>query len=98
MVGADAVENGDELRILLAVNLGELDAYELHLAEDMSREEIRRGIEAGEDVAFVGFHNRLQLIDVTDEQQLFAAEGLTEIVGVSAKDAVDEVDNVGTYH
>ena len=35
-VGAYSVEDGNELRILLAVDLGELDADKFHLAEYMS--------------------------------------------------------------
>ena len=97
-VGPDAVQDADEHRVRLPVDLGQLDGHQFHLLEDGGREEIRVRIEPVQDFAFLVLHHRLQLEDVSHQQHLFPAERLTHVLRVGAQNLVDEVDDVGTYH
>ena len=52
-VGAYAVENAYKLSVLLSVNLFQLDGNERHLLPHPRVEEIQRGVERLEKLAFV---------------------------------------------
>ena len=84
-VVADAVEDGDELIVGLAVHLAELDGYDGHLLPHLGVEEIRAGVEGLQQLAVVVLEHRL------------AAEGLW-VAGVDAQQLVDEVDDVCAHH
>ena len=74
-VVADAIEDGDEARILLAIHLAELDGDDGHSLPHLGVEEIGRGVEGIEQLAIFILDHGFQLIDIAHEQQLFAAEG-----------------------
>ena len=95
---ADVVEHADEGRVALAVDLLEFDGHQVDLVEHPCRKEERGGVEAVQYLAFVGLQHRFQLVDVSHEQELFAAKGLAQVVRVDAQDAVYGVDDVGPHH
>ena len=83
---------------MLAIDFGELDADQLHAAENMGIEEEQRGVERAKQLAVFLFRHGLQLIDVADKEKLFAAVRLKAVAGVDAKHLVDEVNDVGAHH
>ena len=68
------VEDIDERRVCLPVNLAQFYAYELHLPEHMGVEEVCRRIERTQKLAVFFLKHGFQLIDVADEKQLLSAE------------------------
>ena len=96
-VVADAVEDGDEVAVGLAIDLAELDGDDGHLLPHLRVEEIGAGVEGLQQLAVFVLEHGFQLVDVAHEQQLFATKGLG-VAGVDAQHLVDEVDDIGTYH
>ena len=96
-VVADAVEDGDEFVVSLTVDFTELDGHDGHLLPHLRIEEIGAGVEVLQQLAVFVLEHGFELVDVTHEQQLLAAEGLG-VAGVDAQHFVDEVDDVCAYH
>ena len=64
----------------------------------MCLEEKGGAIERAEQLAVLLLDDGLQLVDIADEQQLFASERLAHAVAIDAEHLVDEVDDVGPDH
>ena len=92
------VEHTDKGAVGLAVHLGELHRYQLHLGKHTRRKEIGIGVEAAQDVALVGLDHRLQLKHIPYQKHLLATKGLAHVAAVDPQDKVDEVDDIGSHH
>ena len=97
-VVAYLVQNLDKAAVLLAVDRLQLDRHQGHLVEHPGRKEIGIGIEAAQNIAHVGRHHRLQLIDVAHQQQLLATERQAHVARIDAQYPVDEIDHIGPHH
>ena len=64
----------------------------------LGREKVGRGIEGLHQPPLVLFDDRLQLEDVTHQQELFASEGLAHVPAVDAEHFVYEVNDVCPHH
>ena len=73
------VQYADKCCIRLAIDFLQFDRYKIYLIENSCREKIGSGIEAIQYFPFVSFHHRLQLKDITHQQDLFSAERFPEI-------------------
>jgi len=82
-VVADAVEDGDEVAVGLAIDLAELDGDDGHLLPHLRIEEIGAGVEGMQQLAVLVLEHGFQLVDVAHEEQLLA----TEWLGVAGVDA-----------
>ena len=66
----------------MPVDLPQFNRYQLQLLEDMSLEEEGGAVEGAEQLTVFLLDDRLQLIDIADEQQLFASERLAHAVAI----------------
>ena len=98
LTGSDMVEDADEDRVALAINLLEFDADELELLEDLGIEEEAAAIERIQQFAVLLLHHRFQLVDVAHQQELFSAERFPHVAAIHTQHLVDEIDDVGTHH
>jgi len=96
--GADMVEDVEKDGIALPVDLSQLYRDQLQLLEDMGLEEESGAIERTEQLTVFLLDDRLQLVDIADEQQLFASERLAHAVAIDTEHLVDEVNDVGPDH
>ena len=81
----DVVQQVDKGRIVLAIHLGQFDAYQLEGGKDLGIEEELGMIERRKQLTVFLTNDRLKLIDITDKEELFAAKRLTHIAVVDAQ-------------
>ena len=78
-IDSHTIQQCDEIIVTLTVNLAQLYGNQVNQFKGSRIEKEKVLVISPEDVTRVMSHDRLQLEDITHEQQLFAAEGLTHV-------------------
>ena len=97
-VVANPIEQGDELGVLLAIDLFQFDDLQIRVFERLGAEEVGRVVQRAEDLALARGDDRRQLVEVADEHHLHAAERHAALGPVLAQERVDAVEQVGAQH
>ena len=97
MAVAHVVEYVYELRVLLAVDLRQLDGDIVYLPQRLAAEEVRRVVVLAQYALLLCRHHWRELLQVADHEQLHASEGLRG-VAETAKHGVDGIEEVGAHH
>ena len=91
------VEDADEFRVLLAMDLLELDGDVVELLQSLRMEEIRRRIDLRNVLAFAVLDHRRQLMDIPDHKELHSSER-TVVPSISTQAHVDSIQQIRTHH
>ena len=75
-VATNAIEQFDKVRVALTIDQRQFDSDIMALVEGTAAEKIRSGVGGPQEVPFIVFHHRSQLLEVADEQHLHTAERL----------------------
>ena len=94
----DPVEEGDEIGVLLPVDLLELDDLEVLAHKRPGAEEVGALVDGAEDLALVSGDHRGKLVEVADEDHLHASEGRAGTRPVLAEEEVDAVEEIRAEH
>ena len=97
MAGAYLIEQRDKRRILLAVDMLQLDSHIVNLLKSLRAKEIRRVVIGLEHPFVLRGHDGSQLCQVANHQQLHATKGLA-VITEATQNGVDGVEQVGTHH
>ena len=94
---ADMVQDIDEVGILLAIDMGELDGDIGHLPQRLTAKEIGSVVIFPQHLLVLRCDDRCELLQVAYHEQLHAAERLCG-VAVAAQHGVDGIEEVGADH
>ncbi len=96
-VGTHIVKEVEELRMLLTVDLCQLDGHIRNPRQRSAPEKIRGGIVPAQQCFVLRRDNRCELLQITDHQKLNPSER-TGITPVFPQCVVDSVQKVGAHH
>ena len=81
----------------MAIDLLQFDGHHLGLLQRQAAEEVRRLVVWAEESPVVLFHNRGELMQVADHEQLHAAKCACT-VGITTQHVIDGVQQIGSNH
>ena len=97
LVVAHLIEQVDEGRVRLSVNVFELNGNRIRVLKCLTTKEIHRLVMVAQEVPLLVFDNGRQLVQVADHQQLQSSEGLPA-VAITAQNIVNGIKHIGSDH
>ena len=94
---SDVVEQVDEGVVLLAVDVCQFDGHVADAAQRFRSEEVRRIVILLQQFLLFRCHDRRELLQVADHEQLYASEGPV-VFAETAQYGVDGIQHVRPYH
>ena len=94
---ADLIQNADERRVLLPIDMFQLDGHVVNLLQCPRAEKIRRVVVGFQHPLVFSRHHGGQLCQVAYHEQLYAAKWLV-VVAETSQHGVNGIEQVGTYH
>ncbi len=82
----------------MAVDVFQLNDFEVDFGKDFGIKKIRRAVEAFKDFLFVVGNDRRKLVHIADKNHLHAAKNRARLGAVNFEKGVDAVEQVGAEH